>query len=173
MGISFDATIAGCGAFMESYGVTGKVIEGSDAEKISAIKEAFSEGRPIITLMDAQKSNDTFWTSDGHFVPMIGQDSNGNVITLDSGSPNAERHTYTGGVDSLSKWLVGLWIADEAPDGMAKKGENYEGYEGNEAVVSPVTGVLLEYGTYSEETDKLTEGEKYRVYFMVEMLIRI
>ena len=33
------------------------------------------------------------------------------------------------------------------------KGEKYKGYEGNEAVVSPVTGILLEYGTY-DNSDK-------------------
>ena len=33
------------------------------------------------------------------------------------------------------------------------KGEKYKGYEGNEGVVSPVTGILLEYGTY-DNTDK-------------------
>ena len=38
----------------------------------------------------------------------------------------------------------------------------YEGYNGNEAVVSPVTGVLLEYGTYDKEIDSTT-GEEYRV----------
>ena len=38
----------------------------------------------------------------------------------------------------------------------------YEGYNGNEAVVSPVTGILLEYNTYKKEIDSLT-GEEYRV----------
>ena len=43
----------------------------------------------------------------------------------------------------------------------------YEGYDGNEEVVSPVTGILLEYGTYNsdsskEDIDSIT-GEKYRV----------
>ncbi len=43
----------------------------------------------------------------------------------------------------------------------------YEGYDGNEEVVSPVTGILLEYGTYNsdpnnEDIDSIT-GEAYRV----------
>ncbi len=41
-------------------------------------------------------------------------------------------------------------------------GKSYQGYEGNEAVVSPVTGILLEYGTYDDEIDSVT-GEEYRV----------
>ena len=39
--------------------------------------------------------------------------------------------------------------------------DTFEGYEGNEAVVSPVTGILLDYGVYDDndiiETTKETE----------------
>ena len=42
--------------------------------------------------------------------------------------------------------------------GGKKEGAKYEGYEGNEAVVSPVTGILMEYGTYTQE-----EAEENRV----------
>ena len=41
-------------------------------------------------------------------------------------------------------------------------GEAYKGYEGNEAVVSPVTGILLEYGTYTDEDIDSVSGEEYR-----------
>lgn len=34
----------------------------------------------------------------------------------------------------------------------------YEGFEGNEAVVSPVTGVLIDYGTYNREDDEKREN---------------
>ena len=37
------------------------------------------------------------------------------------------------------------------PLGNSSKGDSYQGYQGNEAVVSPVTGILLEYGTYTDE----------------------
>ena len=47
-------------------------------------------------------------------------------------------------------------------NGTTTSGENYEGYEGNEAVVSPVTGVLLEYGTYTDEDIDSISGEEYR-----------
>lgn len=46
--------------------------------------------------------------------------------------------------------------------GSAKKEGTYEGFLGNEAVVSPVTGILLEYGTYSNEdidVDAYINGE--------------
>ena len=39
----------------------------------------------------------------------------------------------------------------------------YEGYEGNESVVSPVTGILLEYGTYDKTTVDSITKEQYRV----------
>ena len=38
----------------------------------------------------------------------------------------------------------------------------YTGYNGNEAVVSPVTGILLEYGTYDEGDKDTISGEEYR-----------
>lgn len=44
----------------------------------------------------------------------------------------------------------------------SKKGQ-YEGYKGNEAVVSPVTGILLDYGTYDGSNDKSSiTDELYR-----------
>ena len=43
------------------------------------------------------------------------------------------------------------------------EGSEYNGYEGNEMVASPVTGILLEYGTYDETNiDSITQ-EQYRV----------
>ena len=60
------------------------------------------------------------------------------------------------------------WADSDAPDfavrlnwGNQNDGV-YQGYNGNEAVVSPVTGILLEYGTYETEIDSTT-GEEYRV----------
>ena len=164
IGINFGATIYSIKEFMESYGVTGESYRGlTDAEFIAKIEEAFSQGRPIITLMNAQKTGDTFWTSGGHFVAMAGQDTNGNIITLDPTGYRAERQTYPGGVEGLMSTLVAVWIADEAPEGSAKSGGRYEGFKGNEAVVSPVTGILLEYGTYDSEIENTETGEEYRV----------
>ena len=52
----------------------------------------------------------------------------------------------------------------------------YCGYNGNEAVTSPVTGILLEYGTYSNEVDSIT-NEEYRINvdlkYGVDLLPRI
>ncbi len=84
------------------------------------------------------------YTSDGHFVLKISKDEtrNGNWY------PN---NTHPG-------W-VGLHMYEFESSGL------YEGYKGNEAVVSPVTGVLLEYGTYDDEKMDLDGKveEEYRV----------
>lgn len=47
--------------------------------------------------------------------------------------------------------------------GSKSSGEPYEGFLGNEAVVSPVTGILLEYGTYTEDMINSTTNEEYRL----------
>ena len=43
-----------------------------------------------------------------------------------------------------------------------KSTDSYQGYMGNEAVVSPVTGILLDYGTYDDDDKSSITGEKYR-----------
>ena len=77
-----------------------------------------------------------------------------NVRTLVSGtSPSL----YGGGTN----WVIGFFIPDEAPNGKKKKKgpKPYVGYEGNEEVVSPVTGILLDYGTYTDDdTSVVTSG---------------
>ena len=45
-------------------------------------------------------------------------------------------------------------------DAVNKKKKPYTGYDGNEAVVSPVTGVLLEYGTYANEKESEKDERK-------------
>ena len=78
---------------------------------------------------------------------------------------------YAGpGKSSIGKFNQGSWDGEALCFGVRlfgnKKSEpsNYEGYLGNEAVVSPVTGVLLEYGTYSKEIDsERTNGEPNRI----------
>ena len=52
-------------------------------------------------------------------------------------------------INTISTWIDEI-INDDELFGNKSKGAPYEGYLGNEAVVSPVTGILLEYGTYTE-----------------------
>ncbi len=43
------------------------------------------------------------------------------------------------------------WVGLHLFDLKYGAGDEYKGFDGNEAVVSPVTGILLEYGTYDDE----------------------
>ena len=164
VGLDFDATIPGCAKFFEDLtGVTSQT-EFSESEYVSAMHEAFSEGKPCIVLVQASKGGDDFWTTGGHFVACCGEDSSGNLITVDSGSSNPERHTYKYGVEGIARYMVGLMIPDEPPAGKKPDAKPYEGYKGNEAVVSPVSGILLDYGVYDDSdvidnTIQTNEGE--------------
>ena len=132
----------------ENWGVGAEWIPTNDDAKIlQLMEECISEGKPFIMLTKAEEGGDDFWTTGGHFVGVVGVDSSGNMITVDSGSSSAGRHTYSEGLAGAAKYVTGLLIPDEAPDG-SSQGEPYEGFEGGEAVVAPVTGILLEYGTY-------------------------
>ena len=164
VGLNFEATIPGCAKFFEDLtGVTSQT-DFSESEYASKMHEAFSEGKPCIVLVQASKGPDTFWTSGGHFVACVGEDSSGNLITVDSGSSNPERHTYSKGVEGIVQYMVGLMIPDEPPAGKKPEAKPYEGYKGNEAVVSPISGILLDYGVYKdsdkiETTTQTEEGE--------------
>ena len=164
-GFNWGATMDAVKTLMEEKGVTGQFVEYTDT---AAVDAALNEGRPVILLFEANAVDKlgVCWTTAGHFVALVGKDSEGNILTLDSAAQGSvERHDYPGTVDDMQPAFQTspIWIADEPPTGM-KQGEAaaYEGYEGNEAVVSPVTGILLDYGTYEDEVDSVT-GEEYRV----------
>ncbi len=155
-------TLGGITSFMKKNGVSGKSYSNlSNSEYEKKIKSAFKAGRPIIALMKSSKTGDTYWTEGSHFVAIVGMDLKGNIITLDPGSLDPEKHTYPNGIKGLMSSLSGLWIANKAPKEL-NVGEHYKGYLGNELVASPVTGILLEYGTYTEENVDSLSNEKYR-----------
>nr|MCR5186554.1 C39 family peptidase [Clostridia bacterium] len=146
VGLNFDATIPGCAVFFEKLtGVTSKT-DFSESEYVSAMHQAFSEGKPCIVLVEASKGPDTFWTSGGHFVGCVGEDSSGTLYTVDSGSRADERRVYPKGVEGIAQYMVGLMIPDEAPKGRKETPNPYEGYEAGQLVVSPVTGVVIDAG---------------------------
>ena len=89
----------------------------------------------------------TVWTYD------CGSQSHWN--TMDNLDHTTTRESFVGVCDAPGKII-------RIDSTVKKKGEMYTGYNGNEAVVSPVTGVLLEYGTYSDEKDSITD-EEYRI----------
>ena len=108
------------------------------------------------------ESPDGFWTVNGHYALLIGIDEEGKMITADPASMLEARISCEHGIDDIVLYLCALFIPKEAPSGIRGVGEEYKGYIGNEAVVSPVTGLLLEYGTYKDsDVDGIT-GEEYR-----------
>ena len=164
-GFDWGATMDSVKNLMEEKGVTGEFVEYTDT---AAVDAALNEGRPVILLFAANAVDKlgVCWTTAGHFVALVGKDSEGNILTLDSAAQGSvERHDYPGTVDDMQPAFQTspIWIADEPPTGMKQgEGDPYIGYEGNEAVVSPVTGILLEYGTYTDEDIDSVSGEEYR-----------
>lgn len=141
----------------------------SDPDIGGKVATALSEGKPVYFYGDYKASGGY------HAVVLLGNSDNG-VLIYDPGGGNV--HVYNSG-SSFSSSLQSLLsthfkhrilIPDEAPEGVKKTGESFTGYKGNEAVVSPVTGILLEYGTYTNddidveafikgETEKLNKEE--------------
>lgn len=87
-------------------------------------------------------------------------ESGGVTFCWDTGSTSGIQN---GGPRDTSYETRDIKLILRLPLGNSKATANsYEGYVGNEAVVSPVTGILLEYGTYDGvEKDSVT-GETYR-----------
>ena len=164
-GFNWGATMQAVKDLMEEKGVTGQFIDYTDT---ATLDQALNEGRPAILLFQANATDKqgVLWTTQGHFVALVGKDAEGNILTLDSAAQgNMKKHDYPGTVEDMQVAFQTnpIWIADEPPTGMKKgEGDSYEGYQGNEAVVSPVTGILLDYGTYDDDDKSSITGEKYR-----------
>ncbi len=155
IGLRFDATIEGCKAFMEEHDVPGHTCYDA-SQYVTEMETAFSEGKPFIVLFgpEACLGIGDFWTTKGHFVPFVGWGSDG-LYTCDPAGPgNGKRWIFPGEPSDLLPAIKGIWFADVAPNGGRKEGNPYVGFDGNEAVVSPVTGILLDYGTYDDNDAK-------------------
>ena len=145
----------GPGPQLEHFGIEHDVVIGVGRKEFAeALINAFNDGKPVVAVMpEPQPDTDDFWTKVGHYVCLIGIDEEGRMITADPASMEERRISCENGIDDIVCYLCALWIPKEAPSGV-KKGGKYKGYEGNEAVVSPVTGILLEYGTYDSDDDE-------------------
>ncbi len=148
------------------YGAGDAPIPSTVEEQGSLISEALNEGKPVYFYSG-------FGSSAGyHAIVLLGADDNGKVLyynpwggvvtTYGSSSRFSEnlRELLTVGAAQKGGHLYSFFIPDEPPEGDI--GELYVGYLGNEMVVSPVTGILLEYGTYNDEYEDSISGEKYR-----------
>ena len=100
-------------------------------------------------------------------VDIVAEVNGGSFYKFNAGHPIQKGASKGDGGSSINTFDG--WSDSDAPDfairlpwGGSSEPAKYEGYNGNEAVVSPVTGILLEYDTYTTEVDSL-RNEEYRV----------
>lgn len=120
----------------------------------------------IISCFEDNNNNSTNpddWTGWWH-VMYVGEESDDTVTIYETGHDYTDDGNWRREISKDSPRSAvggGEWVGIHVWD-LDYDGSKYVGYKGNEAVVSPVTGILLEYGTYEDEKDSLT-GEEYRV----------
>ena len=102
-----------------------------------------------------------------HHVMFVGEETEEELILYTTG------HDYTAGGSfrlplSKEETRDGSWYPNKPHSGWVglhlyefESSGLYEGYNGNEAVVSPVTGVLLEYGTYDDNNARVNTDLEY------------
>ena len=101
-------------------------------------------------------------------VQINGEEQDGGWMQYNAGSTNAiQSRPYAYNPDFYTHII-------RFSMGHGKKADEYKGYEGNEAVVSPVTGILLEYGTYgdseAEKDERMNLDMKYGTFLSADSL---
>ena len=148
----------------DKVGIEGEYHFPGEADIGTIVGEALGEGKPVYFYGDLKAS------AGYHAVVLLGAGDGGKVIYYDPGpgvvSAFGSSSSFSDNLNELlnTHFKHRIFIPNEVPTGVKKQTEAaaYEGYEGNEAVVSPVTGVLLEYGTYTDEDIDSVSGEEYR-----------
>ena len=160
-----DYWIQGAGVTWECFekaGISGTFLEPSAANVGESVSKALGEGKPVYFYGDLNAS------AGYHAVVLLGADSNGAVIYYDPGPGAVKTYGSSSSFAANLKSLLDnhfkhrIFIPDEVPSGVSKSGTAFAGYEGGESVVTPVTGILLEYGVYDDTIDPLT-GEESRL----------
>ena len=97
-------------------------------------------------------------TSGTHHITFVVEVEGDSIKCFDCGSENNWRCAEAQGGNPVDKSYFLTASGDgkviRIEDQKKEEGKPYVGYNGNEAVVSPVTGILLEYGTYTEADGK-------------------
>ncbi len=147
-----------------SYGITGQwKLSGNSTELKTILEEAFNARKPVIIRISANSVGP--WTSGaGHYFGVIGVD-NGTLYTVDSaGRSDGSRLVNQGGLDALINSVgactLGVFVPDTAPDGSTNTAsvvKEFEGFEGEEPVIAPVTGEVIKYGTVKRKNLEATE----------------
>ena len=101
-------------------------------------------------------------SGNNHAIVLLGKSENGVLFYNPGGGYIGVCDEFGGSFEANLQKLVSstyfnhwIYIPDVPPEGTSVSGSlaSYQGFLGNEAVVSPVTGVLLEYGTYEDEDE--------------------
>lgn len=113
------------------------------------IIESYSELQPGDILCYIHDDGETDL---GH-VDILGEEEGSGYVKYNGGSYADSSHPSIQSFDEAAYNSEYLCFGVRLFGSKKTESAPYEGYQGNEAVVSPVTGILLEYGTY-EEDDK-------------------
>ena len=134
-----------------------------DVDGIEVITE-WSDLQPgdLLFFSDTDSQAAQNFAADAH-VEILGENKEGTTFTYYNAGHyiSADRP----GIQEKSDWGDShpYHFAVRLPlTGTSTSEESYEGYEGNEVVVSPVTGILLEYDTYKDKDIDTVSGEEYR-----------
>ena len=149
------------GALQEGHTFASMMGDSGSLDGSESAQDLINAGAEIIappsgTKFAASATNGTLEPGDvlfyqGHVSIFCGPDYENCVDTScwDAGSTGSIQNggpSDKGGEGRDIKLIVRFSLGNKK-----NKGEKYKGYEGNEAVVSPVTGILLEYGTYGNK----------------------
>ena len=146
-------------------GIAGQYHFPGESDIVEKVAEALGEGKPVYFYGDFKASGDR------HAVVFLGAAEGGKLLYYDPGCgairTEGSSSSFATNLNTImtNHFKYRLFIPDEVPTGVKKGGgSSFSGYKGNEAVVSPVTGILLEYGTYDESYIVNQEtGEQARV----------
>lgn len=109
----------------------------------------------ILDINEAGELQEGDITLSSKHIQINGEKADGGFIQYNAGTGEAIRGVPSVGEHSSATHVIRLPFNG---NGLGEGG-TYEGYEGNEAVVSPVTGILLDYGTYDKNKE---EDDGYR-----------
>ena len=133
-----------------AYSVSRMCVDYLGGEIISEYKDL--EPGDVMSYIRKGKS------SIGH-VDILGEQSGDNFVKYNGGHSipkNSSPDSFSETKFKSNELCFGIRLFDRYEPNA------YVGYNGNEMVVSPVTGILLEYGTYENEKDTISDLE-YRV----------
>lgn len=126
---------------MEHFGgITAKSIFNGGSETVDNVRQALSEGKPVI--VNPQKGPDNLFTSGGHYIVLLGEDENGALILSDPNNGNYKKMgcKYEPGLEEFVKRYLGgpvdAIIPDQVPTGV-NFNKKLEGFEAGLEVITP------------------------------------